>query len=61
MTGLITDDIFDCFAVAVEYDQVAAAVKERYEDLLNEVVFGMDVAGADDERQLRKIIAELQE
>ena len=61
MTGLITDDIFDCFAVAVEYDQVAAAVKERYEDLLNEVVFGMDVADADDERQLRKIIAELQE
>ena len=60
MAGLITDDIFDCFAVAVEYDQVAAAVKERYGGLLDEVVFGTEVAGAEDERQLRKIIAELQ-
>ena len=61
MTGLITDDIFDSFAVAVEYDEVAAAVKERYDGLLNEVVFGMDVSGADDETQLRKIIEALQE
>ena len=61
MTGLITDDIFDKFVVAVEYDEVAAAVKERYGSLLDEVVFGMDISGAEDERQLRKIIAELQE
>ena len=60
MTGLITDDILDKFAVAVEYDQVAPAVKERYGSLLDELVFGMDVSSADDERQLRKIIAELQ-
>ena len=61
MTGLITDDIFNCFAVAEEYDQVAPAVRERYGGLLNEVVFGMDVSTPDDERQLRKIIGELQE
>ncbi len=61
MTGLITDDIFDCFVVAEEYDQVAPAVRERYGGLLNEVVFGMDVSTPDDERQLRKIIGELQE
>ena len=61
MTELITDDIFDCFAVAVEYDEVAPAVKERYDGLLNEVVFGMDVSSPDDEKQLRKIIAKLQE
>ncbi len=61
MTGLITDDILDKFAVAVEYADLAAAVKERYGGLLNEVVFGMAVSGAEDERQLRKIIAELQE
>ena len=61
MTGLITDDIFDKFVVAEQYDQVAAAVKERYGGLLDEVVFGMDVSGGEDERQLRKIIKELQD
>ena len=61
MTGLITDDIFDCFVVAEEYDQVAPAVRERYGGLLNEVVFGMDVSTPDDERHLRKIIGELQD
>ncbi|CAI8019029.1 Uncharacterized protein Mb1395 [Geodia barretti] len=61
MTNLITDDILDKFAVAVEYDEVAAAVKGRYEGLLDEVVFGMDVNGTDDEQQLRKIVAQLQE
>ena len=61
MSGLITDDILDKFALSVEYDEVAAAVKERYGGLLDEVVFGMPLSGADDERQLRKIIAALQE
>ena len=61
MTGLITDDIFDKFVVAAGYDDVAAAVKERYGGLLDEVVFGLDVQNATDEEQLRKIIAELQE
>ena len=61
MTNLISDDILDMFAVAVEYDQVAAAVKERFDGLLDEIVFGMDVASGDDEQQLRKIVAQLQE
>ncbi len=61
MTNLITDEIFDTFAVAVGYDEVAAAVKERYDGLLNEVVFGMDTTAPGDERQLRKIIRELQD
>ena len=61
MTELISDEILDTFAIAVEYDGVAAAVKERYDGLLNDVVFGMDVATPDDERQLRKIVAELKE
>ena len=61
MTSLITDDIFDSFAIAEEYDQVAAVVRERYDGLLNELVFGMDVSRPDDEHQLRKIIGELKE
>ena len=61
MTGLITDDIFDKFVVAEEYDQVAAAVKERYDGILDEVVFGMDVLGSGDEEQLRRIVSALQE
>ncbi len=61
MTNLITDEIMDKFVVAEEYDGVAATLKERYDGLLDEVVFGMDVLGADDERTLRNIVAELQE
>ena len=61
MTGLITDDILDKFAVSAEYGDVAAAIKERYGGLLDEIVFGMDVMGAGDEQLLRKIIAQLQE
>ena len=61
MTNLITDDILDKFVVAEEYDAVAPALRERYDGLLDEVVFGMDVNGADDEQQLRKIVASLQE
>ncbi len=61
MTDLITDDILDKFVVAEEYDQVAAAVRERYDGILDEVVFGMDVLGSEDEEQLRKIISQLQE
>lgn len=61
MTGLITDDIFDKFVVAEEYDQVAAAVKERYDGILDEVVFSMDVLGSGDEEQLRRIVSALQE
>ena len=61
MTGLITDEIFDAFAVAVGYDEVAEAVKERFDGLLDEVVFGMDSTAPGDEKQLQKIISELQE
>ena len=61
MAGLITDEIFDAFAVAVGYDEVAAAVKERFDGLLDEVVFGMDTTAPGDEKQLQKIIRELQE
>ena len=61
MTNLITDEILEEFAVIAEYGDVAAAVKERYDGLLNEVVFGMDVHGADDEQILSRIISELQE
>ena len=61
MTGLITDDILDKFAVAEEYGDIAAAVKERYDGRLNEIVFGMDVMGADDEQVLRRIVNQLQD
>ena len=61
MTGLITDEIFDAFAIAVGYDEVAPAIKERYGGLLDEVVFGFDTPGPEDENQLKKIIRELQD
>ena len=61
MTGLITDEIFDAFAIAVGYDEVAPAIKERFGGLLDEVVFGFDTPGPEDENQLKKIIRELQD
>ncbi len=61
MAGLITDDILDKFTIAVEYADLAAAVKERYGGLLNEIVFGMETPTEDDRQQLQKIIAALQE
>ena len=60
MTDLITDDIMAKFAITEEYDGVASTLRDRYDGLLDEVVFGMDVASPDDEQQLRKIVAELQ-
>ena len=60
MTDLITDDIMAKFAITEEYDGVAPALRDRYYGLLDEVVFGMDVASPDDEQQLRKIVDELQ-
>ena len=61
MTGLITDEIFDAFVIAVGYDEVAPAIKERFGGLLDEVVFGFDTPGPGDENQLKKIIRELQD
>ena len=61
MTGLITEEIFDAFAIAAGYDEIAAAVKERYGGLVQEVVFGLDPEDAGDETAWRRMIAQLQE
>ncbi len=60
MTGLISDEILETFAVIGGYDEMAPMLHERYDDLLDEVVFGMEVSDPTEEDQLRKIIAELQ-
>ena len=60
MTGLITDEILEAFAVIGGYDEVAPMLHERYDGLLDEVVFAKDAPDPGDEEHLRKIIAELQ-
>lgn len=60
MTGLITDEILETFAVIGGYNEVASMLHERYDGLLDELVFAREASDPGDEEQLRKIIAELQ-
>lgn len=56
MPGLVSDELLNAFAVVGSYDEVAAQVKERYGDLLDEVVFNMEASSPGDERALKRII-----
>jgi probable F420-dependent oxidoreductase len=60
MTGLITDEILETFAVIGGYDEVAPMLHERYDGLLDEVVFNREGAAPGHEAALGKIIEELQ-
>jgi probable F420-dependent oxidoreductase len=60
MAGLVSDEMLETFAVVGRYDEVAPAVKERFNGLIDEVVFGFDTKGPGDEAQLKKIVRELQ-
>jgi probable F420-dependent oxidoreductase len=56
MPSLISDELLNAFAVVGSYDEVAAQVKERYGDLLDEVVFNMEASSPGDQRALQRII-----
>ena len=60
MTGLITDEILEAFAVIGGYDEIAPMLHERYDGLVDEMVFGRESSELTDENQLRRIIRDLQ-
>ncbi len=61
MGGLITDEILDAFAVVGDYGEIAAKILDRYGGLVDEVGLGIAARGDGEERQLKKIIRELQD
>jgi probable F420-dependent oxidoreductase len=60
MTELITDEIFDTFAVAGGYSEIACLVKERLDGLVDEIVFNAGGPGNGNEAEVRKVIEGLQ-
>ena len=60
MTDLITDEIFDAFAVIGGYSEIPGLMKERFDGLLDEVVFNGIGPGSSDEAEVRKVIEGLQ-
>ena len=60
MGSLVGDEMLDAFAIVGGYDEVAWRLKERFGNLLDEVVFNMEVSSPTDEAALRGIIKVLQ-
>ena len=61
MGDLISDDMLNAFAVVGEYDEVAPRLLERYRGLVDEVSLTLPTQGDAEQRQLKRIIRELQE
>ena len=61
MGNLIGDDILQAFAVTGEYDEIAPMLLERYGDLVDEVSLTLATKGEAEQRQIKRIITELQE
>ena len=61
MTGLISDEMLDAFAVVGPYCEIAGQMKERFGGLLDETVLAADAPSPADQQQLKKIIRDLQE
>ena len=60
MTELIIDEILDAFALVGGYSEIPGLMKERFDGLLDEVVFNAGGPGGPDDDELRKTIAGLQ-
>jgi hypothetical protein len=60
MTDLITDEILDAFAVVGGYSEIPGLMKERFDGMLDEVVFNAGGPGGSDEAEIRKVVEGLQ-
>lgn len=56
MTGLVSDEMLETFAVIGGYDEVGQRLKEGLGGLVDEVGFGMEASTPEDEKALRNII-----
>ena len=61
MGDLISDDMLNAFAVVGEYDEIAPRLLKRYRGLVDEVSLTLPVRKDAEQRQLKRIIRELQE
>ena len=60
MGDLISDEMLDAFAVVGEYDEIAPLLLQRYGGLVDEVGLTVSTSGNAEQRQLQRIIRELQ-
>ena len=60
MAELITDEILDAFAVVGGYGEIPGLMKERFDGLIDEVVFNAGGPGTSDAAELQKVIEGLQ-
>ena len=60
MAELITDDILDAFAMVGGYSEIPGLMKERFDGLVDEVVFNAGGPGAANDAELRNTIEGLQ-
>ena len=60
MTGLVTEEMLDIFAVVGLYDEIAGKIKERFGGLLDEVILSVAGPSSGDHAAVKKIIEELQ-
>ena len=60
MAELITDEILDVFAMVGGYSEIPGLMKQRFDGLVDEVVFNAGGPGTANPSELRKVIAGLQ-
>ena len=59
MTELITDEILDTFALVGGYSEIPGLMKERFDGLIDEVVFNAEGPGGAHDAVLKKVIGGL--
>ena len=61
MTGLVTEEMLDLFAIVGAYDEVAERIKLRFGGLLDEVVLSVGDGATDDQGAIKKIVQDLKD
>ena len=59
MTGLVSEEMLDMFAVVGPYDEIADRLKERFGGLLDEIVLGIGDPSTSNQEAVKKVIEEL--
>ena len=59
MSGEITDDMLETFAVIGTYDDIVGRIKERFGKYANSTTFSIPVRSPEDEERLRAMVKSL--
>ena len=59
MTGLVSEEMLDLFAVIGPYDEISDRLKERFGGLIDEIVLGIGDPSTSNQEALKKVIEEL--